>query len=171
MKFVNHIMRDGRKYICMQFVARALDRIRTNLLANAKRIDGRPNPDEVDPIKYFHQAVSNLLPIMEPIQVGSGIKMSVPIKVRDQRRVSLAMKWLVTEARSIGANDENFDSKLAKVIQLAYKREGESYKCKLTMHKNAVACKASISIRLSKQAPKGFKSSRVRRGVDVYSLE
>ncbi|KAI6645976.1 28S ribosomal protein S7, mitochondrial-like [Oopsacas minuta] len=152
-KFINQLMEEGNKTKAQRFFSQALDRIRTKLIQAAylANPDSDPPPDQINPVEYFHRALHNVMPLMEVVSVGAMSQYSVPVKIRDKRRISLAMKWLVKHAEEIGATNEKKDSKLAKVIELAYNKQGTAYNTKIQMSKQCVASRAHAAFRYFKR--------------------
>ena len=155
-------MEGGNKTKAQRFFSQALDRIRTKLIQaeHLANPDTPSNPDQINPIKYFHKAVSNVMPLMEIVSVGSMKQYAVPIKIRDKRRISMAMKWLVSHAEEIGATNEKKDSKLAKVFELAYNKQGTAYNTKIQLTKQCVASRSHAAFRYFKRK----KATLRRRG-------
>ena len=92
--------------------------------------------------------------------MGSMNQYAVPVKMRDKRRISMAMKWLVAHASEIGATNEKKDSKLAKVFELAYNKQGTAYNTKIQMSKQCVANRSHATFRYFKRKKTALK----RRG-------
>src|SRR6185437_16460205 len=85
-KFVNSMMWDGKKNTSQQLFYQAMDRIRER--------------SGDDPLKLFKKAVENVKPVLEvkTRRVG-GANYQVPIEVSQTRRTSLAIRWIVLNAR------------------------------------------------------------------------
>ena len=85
-KFMNHIMRDGKKSVAEKIVYGAFDRIDQTVKS--------------DPVELFKKALESIGPMVEvkSRRVG-GATYQVPIEVRPSRRQALAMRWLVEAAR------------------------------------------------------------------------
>jgi small subunit ribosomal protein S7 len=124
-RFINTVMLDGKKDTARKVVYDALD-----LLAK----DG-------DPIELFETAIRNVSPLMEvrSRRVG-GANYQVPREVPQQRRVSLAYRWLINAARA--KKGKPMAEKLANEIMMATKNEGEAIKKKDDMHRMAESNKA-----------------------------
>ena len=86
-KFMNTLMERGKKSVAERVVYGALDEIETKL--------------KQDPIPAFHEALENVKRAVEvrSRRVG-GATYQVPVEVRPPRRISLAMRWLVQNARA-----------------------------------------------------------------------
>jgi len=127
-KFINSLMRDGKKSVAQKVFYDALNHI-------AKKM-----PD-VEPLKVFERAVENVKPILEvrPRRVG-GATYQVPMEVRPKRQTSLAFKWIIGAARS--KRGKPMYVKLADELIAAYNKEGAAYKKREDTHRMAEANKA-----------------------------
>ncbi len=125
-RFINTVMWDGKKDTATKLVYGALDLIKAQ---------------EMDPLETFETAIRNVAPLMEvrSRRVG-GANYQVPREVPQQRRVSLAYRWLINSARS--GKGKPMAAKLANEILLAAKNEGVAIKKKDDMHRMADANKA-----------------------------
>jgi len=92
-------------------------------------------------LELFHQALKNVMPILEvrPRRVG-GATYQVPMEVRSERRVSLAMRWIVGAARQ--RPERTMKERLAAELMDAANNTGASIKKKEDTHKMAEANKA-----------------------------
>lgn len=126
-RFINTVMWDGKKDTARAIVYDALD-----ILAK----DG-----ETDALETFETAIRNVSPLMEvrSRRVG-GANYQVPREVPQQRRVSLAYRWLINAARA--KKGKPMAQKLADEIKLAVNNEGSAVKKKEDMHRMADANKA-----------------------------
>lgn len=127
-RFINTVMLDGKKDTARSVVYAAMDIIK----------NGEGNPD---PLETFETAIRNVAPLMEvrSRRVG-GANYQVPREVPQQRRVSLAYRWLINAARA--KKGKPMAQKLADEILLAVKNEGSAIKKKDDMHRMAEANKA-----------------------------
>jgi small subunit ribosomal protein S7 len=125
-RFINTVMLDGKKDTARKVVYDALEIIKK---------------DEKDPIETFETAIRNVSPLMEvrSRRVG-GANYQVPREVPQQRRVSLAYRWLINAARA--KKGKPMAQKLADEIMLAVNNEGTAIKKKEDMHRMADANKA-----------------------------
>lgn len=125
-RFINTVMWDGKKDTARKLVYGALDKIKAQ---------------EKDPLETFETAIRNVSPLMEvrSRRVG-GANYQVPREVPQQRRVSLAYRWLINSARN--KKGKPMAEKLASEILLAANNEGEAIKKKDDMHRMAEANKA-----------------------------
>jgi small subunit ribosomal protein S7 len=94
-----------------------------------------------DGMETFKKALSNVTPQVEvrSRRVG-GANFQIPQPVREGRKLSLAMKWLIGYSR--GRNERSMAQKLANEIMAAAKEEGAAFKKKEEVHKMAEANKA-----------------------------
>ncbi|HEX8591489.1 MAG TPA: 30S ribosomal protein S7 [Candidatus Paceibacterota bacterium] len=125
-RFINTVMWDGKKDTARKVVYDALEIIKK---------------DDKDPIETFETAIRNVSPLMEvrSRRVG-GANYQVPREVPQQRRVSLAYRWLINAARA--KKGKPMAQKLADEIMLAVNNEGSAIKKKDEMHRMADANKA-----------------------------
>ena len=100
---------------------------------------GQKGNDE--PLKLFHQAVDNVKPLIEvkSRRVG-GATYQVPVEVRADRRVSLAIRWIIGYAKSRG--EKSMEAKLAAELLDAANNRGTTIKKREDTHKMAEANKA-----------------------------
>ena len=126
-KFINHIMQHGKKTIAMKIVYDALD------LA-AKKLN-KPS------IEIFEQAIQNASPNMElkSRRIG-GANYQVPIEVRPERKVALAMRWIIDFARS--QKGKAMAMKLSEELANAYNNTGGAANKKMDTHRLAESNKA-----------------------------
>lgn len=133
-RFINQVMRDGKKTVAAKSVYRAFDIIKGKNL---------------DPINVFTTAIQNVGPRFEvrPRRIG-GASYQIPIEVRGERRISLAIRWLIAAA-SKRPNREyhTFSEKLAGELIDAYNNTGEAIRKRNLMHRNAEANKAFAHFR------------------------
>jgi small subunit ribosomal protein S7 len=125
-RFINTVMWDGKKDTARSLVYAALEKIKA---------------EGLDPLETFETAIRNVSPLMEvrSRRVG-GANYQVPREVPQQRRVSLAYRWLINAARA--KKGKPMADKLAAEILLAAKNEGEAIKKKDDMHRMAESNKA-----------------------------
>ena len=126
-KFVNNLMYDGKKSKSFDIFYNAID-----IVAEKSGEDG---------LEIFRKALTNVTPQVEvrSRRVG-GANFQIPQQVREERKKSLAMKWLIGYAR--GRNERSMAQKLANEILAASKEEGAAFKKKEEIHKMAEANKA-----------------------------
>jgi small subunit ribosomal protein S7 len=126
-KFMNHIMKDGKKSVAEKIVYGAFDRIDQTVKS--------------DPVELFKKALESIGPMVEvkSRRVG-GATYQVPIEVRPSRRQALAMRWLVEAARK--RNEKSMDHRLAGELADAAEGKGSAVKKKEDIHRMAEANKA-----------------------------
>jgi small subunit ribosomal protein S7 len=126
-KFVNSMMWDGKKAISQGIFYSAMDRI--------KERSGD------DPLKLFKKAVENCKPLLEvkTRRVG-GANYQVPVEVSQNRRTSLAIRWILQNARS--RPEKGMPEKLANELSEAANSRGGAIKKKDDVHRMAEANKA-----------------------------
>ena len=131
-KFINNIMRCGKKSIAQRLFYRSLLIIE--------------NRTKSEPIKVFEKALQNALPTIrvKSRRVG-GATYQVPVEVRPEERYALGMRWLITSAKSRGGKD--FPSRLANELIDASNAQGNAVKKRDETHKMAEANKAFASFR------------------------
>lgn len=126
-KFVNSMMWDGKKTVAQNIFYEAMDKIRER------------SGDE--PLKLFKKAVENVKPVLEvkTRRVG-GANYQVPVEVTQNRRTSLALRWLIGNARH--RPEKSMAEKLANELNDAANMRGGSVKKKDDVHRMAEANKA-----------------------------
>ena len=126
-KFINMFMRIGKKSIAERIVYGALDQI------SAKK--------KADSLEIFIQALDNVKPVVEvkSRRVG-GATYQIPIEVRAERSVTLAMRWLVDASKKRG--EKSMGMRLAGEIMDASDNKGTAIKKKEDTHRMAEANKA-----------------------------
>jgi len=126
-RFINYVMKDGKKSTAEKLVYTAFDKI--------KEIT------KEEPLVVFERALENTMPLLEVAskRVG-GANYQVPREVRPERRFVLALRWIIGSARS--KKGKGMADKLAEEIIAASKNEGNAIKKKLDMHRMAEANRA-----------------------------
>ena len=124
---INKVMRSGKKSLAEHIVYRALD------------IVGEKSQKDV--MEVFDGAIINVTPLLEvrPRRVG-GATYQVPIEVRPQRRMSLAIRWLVQFARA--RHERTMEERLANEILDAFQNSGGAVKKRDETHRMAESNKA-----------------------------
>ena len=127
-RFINFVMKGWKKNTARTIVYGAFDEITS--------IDKNLNPFEV-----FEEALVNVGPLMEvrSRRVG-GANYQVPREVRPERRLALAMRWIIDAANA--KSGTSMQKRLANELIAASKKEGEAVKKKENMHKMAEANRA-----------------------------
>jgi len=126
-KFMNSIMRQGKKSVAETIVYGALDRMQSRAKS--------------DPIQLFHSALENVMPAVEvrSRRVG-GATYQVPVEVRPERRQALAIRWLISAAR--GRNENTMEERLSGELLDAANNRGTAVKKREDTHKMAEANRA-----------------------------
>ena len=126
-QFINRIMFGGKRGVSER------------IFYNALNIVGEKSGK--DPMEVFQTAIKNVMPILEvkPRRVG-GATYQVPVEVRADRRMALAVRWMVSYARSRG--EKTMQEKLAAEILDASQNLGASIKKREDTHKMAEANRA-----------------------------
>ena len=127
-KFVNNMMVDGKKSKALSIFYNAIDIVDEKV------------EDEAG-LEVWKKAVNNVTPQVEvrTRRVG-GSNFQIPAPIRDDRKRSQAIKWLIGYARQ--RNERGMATKLANEIMAAAKEEGGAYKKKEETHRMAEANKA-----------------------------
>ena len=122
--FVNRIMKGGKKSTARRVMYDALDIIEERT--------------KKDPVEVFETAIKNATPMIEvkPRRVG-GSTYQIPIEVNPQRRLTLAMRWLLTSARA--RSGHGMANKLANELMDASQGQGATIKKKDDTHRMAEA--------------------------------
>jgi small subunit ribosomal protein S7 len=126
-KFINCLMYEGKKSVAETIVYTAFDRI-------AKRTGA-------DPVKVFHDALTNVRPAIEvrSRRVG-GATYQVPVEVRTDRAQALAIRWLIGSSRSRSEN--SMEERLSGELLDASNNRGAAVKKREDTHRMADANKA-----------------------------
>ncbi|TRZ52094.1 30S ribosomal protein S7 [bacterium] len=126
-RFVNSIMKDGGKLTAQKILYKSFDIIEEKTKSN--------------PLEVFTKAVNNVMPAIEvkSRRVG-GSNYQIPTEVRPDRRVALAIKWLLTYSRA--RSEKTMSQRLANELMAAAVGEGSSVKKKDDVHRMAEANKA-----------------------------
>lgn len=127
-KFVNSLMKDGKKSTAQTILYSAFDQLK-------EKVNGE------EPLATFKKAVDNVKPSLEvrSRRVGGSVY-QVPVDVRPVRRTALAIRWLVEFSRKRGEKD--MASRLANELADAYNNRGNAIKKKEETHRMADANKA-----------------------------
>ena len=127
-KFVNNLMLSGKKSIAFRIFYDAIELINKKI-------------EDQEGIDVWKKALENITPIVEvkSRRVG-GATFQIPTPVRDERKASLAMKWLIGYARK--RNEKTMSQRLASEIIAASKEEGAAFKKKEDTMRMAEANKA-----------------------------
>ena len=129
-RFVNMLMWDGKKSTAFKIFYDALD-----------IIESKKQESEKSSLEIWKDGLSNVMPHVEvrSRRIG-GATFQIPMQIRPDRKVSLAIKWLIGFARK--RNEKTMSEKLANEILSAFKEEGAAVKKRVDTHKMAEANKA-----------------------------
>ena len=129
-RFVNMMMWDGKKSVAFKVFYDAID-----------IVDEKKTDEEKSALELWKEALSNVMPHVEvrSRRVG-GATFQIPMQIRPDRKISTAMKWLISFARK--RNEKSMSQKLAAEILAASKEEGAAVKKRVDTHKMAEANKA-----------------------------
>ena len=135
-RFVNNLMKDGKKSIAFKIFYNAIE------IVQDKKQD-----EEKTAIEIWKDALSNVMPHVEvrSRRVG-GATFQIPMQIRPDRKVSLAMKWLISFSRK--RNEKSMSLRLANEILAASKEEGAAVKKRQDTHKMAEANRALSHFRV-----------------------
>jgi small subunit ribosomal protein S7 len=127
-KFINRVMERGKKSLARNIVYKALDRF-----ANKIKSD--------NPLDSFEQALENAKPSLEvkSRRIG-GATYQVPIEIPSNRRISMAMRWIIDFSRSKAGR--SMEEALAAELTDCYNNQGSTIKKKDDTHRMAEANKA-----------------------------
>ena len=126
-RFINKVMIQGKKNTARNLVYNAFDIIADKM--------------KQDPLEIFRKALGNVSPAIEvrSRRVG-GATYQVPVEVREERRIALAIRWLKLYASE--RRDKSMASRLASELMAASNGEGSSVKKRDDVHRMAEANKA-----------------------------
>jgi len=112
-KFINNLMKDGKKSTAERIVYGAFDKVQA-------RMKG-------DPLQVFHEALDNVKPTLEvrSRRVG-GATYQVPVEVRPERRQALAIRWMIQAASK--RSEKTMTDRLAGELMDAANNRGAAYK-------------------------------------------
>lgn len=126
-KFINHVMRKGKKTVARKIVYGAFEIIKEKT--------------QKEPLEIFEQAIKNASPLLEvkPRRIG-GATYQVPREVKGDRKITLAMRWIIQAAKS--KKGRPMREKLAQELIDAANNQGAAIKKRDDTHKMAEANRA-----------------------------
>ncbi|KPJ71512.1 30S ribosomal protein S7 [Parcubacteria bacterium DG_74_3] len=126
-KFINRIMKKGKKTIARKIVYGAFEKIREKT--------------KKEPLEVFNQALTNASPLIEvrPKRIG-GATYQVPVEVRGDRKMALAMRWIIQVAKA--RKGKPMKERLAEELLETAENRGAVIKKKENVHKMAEANRA-----------------------------
>ena len=134
-RFVNNLMWDGKKSVAFKVFYDALD-----------IVEQKKQNEEKTSLEIWKDALSNVMPQVEvrSRRVG-GATFQIPMQIRPDRKVSIAIKWLISYSRK--RNEKSMAQRLAGEVLAAAKEEGAAVKKRIDVHKMADANKAFSHLR------------------------
>ncbi|HOH98021.1 MAG TPA: 30S ribosomal protein S7 [Candidatus Cloacimonadota bacterium] len=131
-KFMNCLMKQGKKSIAEKIVYGAFDIIQTKT--------------KQEPLEVFKSAIENVRPLVKVVsrRVG-GSNYQIPTEVNEKNGTALAFRWLISYARA--RSEKTMTEKLAAELMAAHKKEGSSIKKREDTHKMAEANRAFAHLR------------------------
>lgn len=133
-KFINYVMRDGKKSIAQKIVYTTFENIKKKGL---------------DPLEVLDKAIENVAPNMEvrPRRLG-GASYLVPVEVRPERKLFLALNWIIQSAKARSPKQyKNFIEKLTAELLDAAQGQGGAVEKRIEVEKLAEANKAFAHLR------------------------
>ena len=126
-RFINKIMLDGKKSLAESLLYDAMDLLREET--------------GEEPITVLQEALNNVMPTLEvkSRRIG-GSNYQVPVEVSDYRRRSLAIRWIVEDARN--RNERTMKERITKALLEAYNNSGGAVRKKEEVHRMAEANRA-----------------------------
>ncbi len=126
-KFMNSVMKEGKKSVAELIVYGAFDTVEEKTRRS--------------PVEIFHEALKNVMPSIEvrSRRVG-GATYQVPVEVRNERRQALAIRWIITAAR--GRNENTMAERLSAELLDAANNRGTAVKKREDTHRMAEANRA-----------------------------
>lgn len=126
-KFINQVMRKGKKTIAKKIVYGVFDIVKEKT--------------KKEPLEIFEKAMNNASPLLEvkPKRIG-GATYQVPVEVRGERKLTLAMRWIIEAAKS--KKGKPMKEKLAEELINAANNTGVAIKKKEDTHRMAEANRA-----------------------------
>ena len=131
-RFINRVMVSGKKTTAQRIVYSALERVESEARRPA--------------LEVFEQAVRNTMPMLQvkARRVG-GATYQVPVEVRPERRLTLAMRWLILAARA--KSGRPMSERLASELMEASRGQGTAVKRREDLHRMAEANRAFVHYR------------------------
>ena len=132
-KLINRVMLDGKKSTAQTIVYGALDKF-------VKKVN------QEDALVAFEQALENAMPSLEvkSKRIG-GATYQVPVEISPERRISMGMKWIITNARS--KSGRSMEDGLSMELADCFQNQGATIKKKDDTHRMAEANKAFASLK------------------------
>jgi len=149
-KFINRVMTDGKKSVAERIVYGALQKLFGEKKKKSDKHDAADAADKTkktenasgpDVVTEFTKALENIRPAVEvkSRRVG-GSTYQVPVEVRQERGVTLAMRWLIEAAKK--RSEKTMSARLAAELGEAIENRGSAVKKRTDMHQMAKANQA-----------------------------
>lgn len=163
-KFINCVMRHGKKSVAERIVYGAIEEIAKRSKSRGHKKDKEEGGESGEQggaagkggvgaatvgLDIFYKALENVSPTLEvrARRVG-GSTYQIPVEVRSSRRMALAMRWLI-EAAAARSGEKSMDARLAHEIMDASEGRGNAYKKREDVHRMAKSNQAFAHFRLS----------------------
>ena len=149
-KFINCVMERGKKSVAEKIVYGAFDAafisLKNKIEDETKKDEESGNDSKKLPLVVFSKALENVEPAVEvkARRIG-GSTYQVPVEVRADRRVALAMRWIINAAKK--RSEKNMQLRLAAELMDAYRDRGAAVKKREDTHKMAKANQAFAHFR------------------------
>ena len=132
-KFINNLMKQGKKSTAERIFYQCIEKMK-----NQEKVN--------DGIELFKKALENVAPILEvkSKRIG-GATYQVPIEISENRRMALAMRWIIMYSKS--RKGQTMSDRLASELLAASNNDGSSVKKKEDTHRMAEANKAFAHFR------------------------
>ena len=126
-QFINQVMRKGKKSLARKIIYNSFDVIKEKT--------------KKEPLEIFDLAIKNVSPVLEikPMRIG-GATYQVPREVRGERKITLALRWIIKAAKS--KKGRPMSEKLAEELIAASNNEGAAIRKRQDTHRMAEANKA-----------------------------
>ncbi len=132
-KFINHVMKNGKKTIAQKIVYGSLDILKEKIDKIEKR--------DINVLDIFDKAIKNITPIMEVRgkRIG-GANYQVPVEIKGNRKITLGLRWLITAAKA--RKGRSMKEKLVMEMMDALNNTGGAIKKKEDVYRMAQANRA-----------------------------
>jgi len=148
-KFERMLLKKGKGYMAERLMQKTLENIKINQVKkyNTATNEDDKNAVEVDPLKVFNSAITNIKPLIgvEAFRKGA-MNYQVPFPLKPRRQTYLAHKWVLQSTR-LRKQTTRFVDRLTKEILAAYIGQGSAMKKKQALHKLADTNRAYAHLR------------------------
>lgn len=144
--FINSIMRKGKKSIAERIFYNVISILNKNVATQQSHVSTEVKDSSEDELALFKKAIDNVKPLLEVKgrRVG-GATYQVPIDVKSDRRISLAIRWILNAANV--RHGKSMVEKLAAELLDAFNNTGAAVKKREDMHRMAEANRAFVHYR------------------------